>query len=252
MNTMANAPISRRTLLVAGGGAAIAGAAGITALRSFSGADNAKLAPVSYSFEDSNSCILTAAAEEGPFYVEEALIRRDIRDGRAGLLTALRMKVVDAATCAPLPGAAIDIWHCDAQGNYSAAPQLGRQTRDANGHLTPANTQRFCRGRQIADAGGMVEFTTIFPGWYPGRAPHIHLKAYLAERTAATSQLFFANDIAREIYATGIYAPHGQAQTTNDTDGVLAAAQGANGSWPKITRSGEGLSASLSLGIKRG
>jgi protocatechuate 3,4-dioxygenase beta subunit len=251
MNIMANAPVSRRTLLAAGGSVALAGAAGITALHSVGSADNSKLAPVSYSFEDSNGCILTAAAEEGPFYVEEALIRRDIRDGRPGLLTTLRMKVVDAATCAPLPGAAIDIWHCDAQGNYSAAPQLGRQTRDARDHLTPANTERFCRGRQIADANGMVEFTTIFPGWYPGRAPHIHLKAYLAERAAATSQLFFASDLAREIYATGIYAPHGQAETTNATDGVLAAAHGANGSWPKAARINNGLTASITLGISR-
>jgi protocatechuate 3,4-dioxygenase beta subunit len=193
---------------------------------------------VSYSFEDSNKCLLTATMTEGPFYVDEALVRRDIRDGREGSELALRLKIVDAATCAAIPGAAVDLWHCDAQGNYSAT--------------SPANAnERFLRGRQIAGADGIVDFATIYPGWYPGRTPHIHLKVLVGAREAATSQLFFPDELSAKVYARPPYAARGSANTTNGADGVLRWARGADGAWPKMAENGARLMGTLTVGVAR-
>ncbi len=239
---------SRRTLIIAGAGVVAAGAGALGVVRGgFGAVDNAGLKPVSYSFEDSNLCLVTAAVEEGPFYVEEALLRSDIREDRAGAVTTLKLKIVDANGCVPLPGAAVDVWHCDAAGNYSAA---GNDRTDA-GHLKPATTARFLRGRQIADGDGFVTFTTIYPGWYPGRAPHIHLKVLVGAREAATTQLFFAKALSNEVYATVPYAARDLPETTNDNDGVLRASNGASGAWPKVSRAGDRLTGTLTIGVAR-
>ena len=248
---MADTP-SRRSLII-GGGVAVAAAAGAYAVsRQMGGVDNSAFKPVSYSFEDSDICRLTAAVEEGPFYVDEALIRRDIRDARPGTQTLLRLKIVDDTTCVPISGATVDIWHCDAEGTYSAAPAMDKAERTASGHLKPVGDARFLRGRQVADGNGFVEFVTIYPGWYSGRTPHVHLKVYVSEREAATTQMFFPKALSKEIYAaTPAYAKHGQPDTTNDNDGVLHRAQGADGTWPKMTRVGDGLTGTLTIGIAR-
>lgn len=241
---------SRRTLIIAGGAVAAAGA-GLYALLRGGRVDNTGFKPVSYSFEDTGQCVLSATMTEGPYYVDEALIRRDIRDERPGVAFRLRLKVVDAKTCEPMPGAAVDIWHCDADGNYSAAPPLGREERTTDGHLKPINADRFLRGRQIADVDGMVEFVTIYPGWYTGRTPHIHLKVHVGEREVATGQMFFAKELSAEVYALPPYAAKGPADTTNDSDHVLYTARGGDGSWPKVVRDGERLLGSLTVGVAR-
>jgi protocatechuate 3,4-dioxygenase beta subunit len=225
---------SRRTLLI-GGGLVAAGAGAFVATRAgvLSSPDNTALEPVAFSFEDSPQCVLTAFVEEGPFYIDEALVRSDVREGRKGVETKLQMKIVDGATCKALPGAAVDIWHCDAEGGYSAG------------------SERFLRGRQIAGDDGIVGFTTIFPGWYPGRAPHIHVKIYLEKTVVSTTQLFFPNELSREIYANAPYAGRGQPRTTNDNDGILSEAEGANGGWPKMAKTPAGLAGSLTIGVKR-
>lgn len=246
---------SRRTLIIAGGAVVAAGAGAYAisrgAIPGLGSADNSAFEPVSYSFEDSQLCRLTASMTEGPYYVEEALIRSDIREDRAGKQTTLRLKVVEGTTCAALPGAAVDIWHCDGEGNYSAAPAMGSEARTAQGHLQPASAARFLRGRQIADANGFVEFVTIYPGWYPGRTPHIHLKVLIGTREAATTQLFFPKELSNEVYAGGIYSKRGLPSTTNDNDHVLSRAKGADGAWPKVTRAGDGLMGTLTIGVTR-
>lgn len=245
--------LSRRALIAVGGGAvAVMGAAAYAVSRGALGPiDNSQFAPKSYSFEDSAACVLTARMTEGPYYIDEALIRRDIREDRQGVAFALRLKVVDAATCAALPGAAVDMWHCDAGGVYSAAPQFGRDERTSPGHLKPDGAARFLRGRQVAGADGFVEFVTIYPGWYSGRTPHIHLKVLVGEREAATSQLFFPTDLSNEIYAGAPYAARGPADTPNDRDGVLNRARGGDGAWPKITRASAGVIGTLTIGVAR-
>jgi protocatechuate 3,4-dioxygenase beta subunit len=153
----------------------------------------------------STSCVLTAALTEGPYFVDEKLERSDIRaDPATGILSqgvplALRFNVsrVDASACTPLTGAYLDVWHCDAAGLYSDESANGTRGR------------RYLRGYQVTDANGGVDFMTIYPGWYSGRAVHIHFKLRLYAGTtqsyAFTSQFFFDEALTL--------------QTTTTTDG---------------------------------
>ncbi len=167
-------------------------------------------------------CVLTPAQTEGPYFVDERLNRSDIRsdpaDGslRPGLpLTlALRVAAVDGERCTPLPGAMVDIWHCDADGVYSDVADAGA---DARG-------RKFLRGYQLTDADGMARFATIYPGWYPGRAVHIHFK--VRTQTAAgrrlefTSQLYFDEAVTDRAYGREPYARRGPRRTRNEADGL--------------------------------
>ncbi|EYS93436.1 protocatechuate 3,4-dioxygenase [Cupriavidus sp. SK-4] len=133
------------------------------------------------------ACLLTPAATEGPFYLDDALVRADIRDDRPGQPLRLRIRVVDAGRgCAPVPGALVSIWHCDADGSYSGE---GRGNRQA----------RFLRGVQPTSQDGVATFTSIYPGWYAPRAIHIHFKVLLGRSEALTSQLYFSDTLNREV-----------------------------------------------------
>jgi protocatechuate 3,4-dioxygenase beta subunit len=242
---------SRRSLLLGGGAIVAAGAGAYALVRGLMPVDNSAFRPVSYSFDETGQCVLSATMTEGPYYVDEALVRRDIRDGRAGTEFLLRLKIVDSKTCEAMPGASVDIWHCDAEGNYSAAPTLGSQERTNEGHLKPINGDRFLRGRQLANVEGIVEFVTIYPGWYTGRTPHIHMKVLVGEREVATSQMFFAKELSAEVYAAPPYVTKGAADTTNDNDHVLYSARGGDGAWPKVVRDGERLIGTLTVGVAR-
>jgi Protocatechuate 3,4-dioxygenase beta subunit len=101
------------------------------------------------------SCVLTPELTEGPYYVSGEKVRRDITEGRPGAPLSLALTVVDASTCKPVKGASVDIWHCDALGVYSGVQ---------------GNIGTFMRGVQRTDASGLVRFTTVYPGWYNGRA----------------------------------------------------------------------------------
>ncbi|MEA2220625.1 MAG: hypothetical protein QOJ35_3251 [Solirubrobacteraceae bacterium] len=165
------------------------------------------------------SCVLTPSKTEGPYFVDEKLNRSDIRtdpaDGsiQPGTPVSLAMVVVRAdGACGPVQGAAVDIWHANAAGRYSDVSSEGTA-----GH-------RYLRGLQITDAGGQARFTTIYPGWYQGRAVHIHFKVRLFDGTSKTyeftSQLFFDPATTSAVYATGAYAARGQASTSNAADGI--------------------------------
>lgn len=242
---------SRRSLLLGGGAIVAAGAGSYALVRGLMSVDSSGSKPVSYSFDETGQCVLSATMTAGPFYIDEALVRRDIRDGRPGAAFLLRLKIVDSKTCEAMPGAAVDVWHCDAEGNYSAAPALGRQERTPEGHLRPINGDRFLRGRQIANVDGIVEFVTIYPGWYSGRTPHIHFTVQVGEREVATSQLFFANELSAEVFAGPPYAARGMADTTNNSDGVLRSVGRADGVWPRMVRDGERLVGTLTVGVAR-
>ena len=137
-------------------------------------------------------CLLQKELTEGPFYLDPKLVRVDITEGRAGLPMQLRLQVV-TADCAPIVGARVDVWHCDAQGVYSGVKNLGGGI-DAEG-LT------FLRGTQFTDATGIVTFQTIFPGWYSGRTTHVHYKVFLDDATVLTSQIFFDEAVNQASYA---------------------------------------------------
>src|SRR5215212_6545133 len=109
------------------------------------------------------ACVLTPEQTEGPYYIAGEKLRRNITEGRPGVPLLLRLRVVDASTCRPITGAAVDIWHADALGVYSGFG-AGRRNRTA------------MRGIQRTDRTGLARFRSVYPGWYQGRTVHIHVK----------------------------------------------------------------------------
>lgn len=180
-------------------------------------------------------CLLQRETTEGPFHLDLDGLRRDITGNRRGEPLALGFTVVDAATCAPVPGAVVEVWHADASGRYSGVEGVGG---------------RWLRGAQRTDARGRVSFATIVPGWYPGRTPHIHVKVVLGERELHTGQVFFRSGDLRAVYARGAYARRGRPDVGNERD-FIAREAGAR-SVMALTRGGRGLRGRLTLGVDRG
>lgn len=164
---------------------------------------------------DDLDCVATPALTEGPYFVDELLNRSDVRsDPSTGVIqdgTILRLSIrvsgVTNGNCSPLEGAQVDIWHCNAEGKYS----------DVSANRTVG--QKFLRGYQVTDATGDVAFTTIFPGWYSGRAVHIHFKVR-SGNLEFTSQWFFDPDLTEAVLATGAYAANGSPDTPNSRDNI--------------------------------
>jgi protocatechuate 3,4-dioxygenase beta subunit len=158
-------------------------------------------------------CVATPEQTEGPFYLDTRLERADVRadaDGKAQrpglpLTLELRVRLADAGGCAPLAGAVVDIWHCDAAGVYSG-------TRGA---------ERFLRGYQVSDASGRVRFVTIYPGWYGGRAVHVHFKVRSGAREL-TSQFYFDDALSDRVFARAPYAARGRPDVRNAQDFIYA------------------------------
>ncbi|MCC6602808.1 MAG: intradiol ring-cleavage dioxygenase [Anaerolineae bacterium] len=185
------------------------------------------------------TCVVRPALTEGPYFVDERLNRRDIRsdptDGSvvdgAPLLLAFNVSQITAAGCTAFPGAIVDIWHCDARGIYS----------DASDRSFNTVGQQFLRGYQETDANGRAEFLTIYPGWYNGRAVHIHFKVRSSlDDTGVefTSQLFFDEAYTDQVYQQEPYASMGQRTILNSQDGIyqqsggqltLTVAEGSDG-----------------------
>jgi protocatechuate 3,4-dioxygenase beta subunit len=163
------------------------------------------------------NCTLMPSQTEGPFYIDPALLRRDITDGLAGLPLILNLRVVQSPSCTPVKDAIVDIWHADSAGIYSGF------TGQLNG--IDSSGQNFLRGIQVTDANGNATFCTVYPGWYPGRTAHIHVKVLLANRTAVTSQLYFDDAVSDEVYASiEPYAVRGNSgRTRNANDGIYSA-----------------------------
>ena len=156
-------------------------------------------------------CILTPETTEGPYYLDLDLMRRDITEGRPGLAYDLAVKVVDADSCEAIEDAIVDVWHCDAEGVYSGV--------DGDGGT-------FLRGVQVADGTGTATFRTIFPGWYPGRAVHIHLKVIQGGQTW-TGQLFFNDATLDRVYGMEPYSTRGPADVSNSSDGIFGESGGS-------------------------
>jgi len=155
-------------------------------------------------------CIVRPEVTEGPYYVDVDLVRTDIREDRAGRPLALTFNVLQVAgsACTPLQGATVEIWHCDAEGSYSGVSDPGFNTEG----------QTWLRGAQVTDANGMATFTTIYPGWYSGRAVHIHFKVFPSQNTVFTSQLFFDDVLSDTVFMLEPYAAKGQRDTINSAD----------------------------------
>ena len=163
-------------------------------------------------FAGLGACLLLPELTEGPFPTIEQLERRDITEGRAGLPLRVGVQVVDQ-TCVPIAGARVEIWHCDIDGDYSA--YADGYTDDDDGEGTT-----FLRGTQVANAEGIVEFHTVYPGWYGGRAVHIHAKVHIDDTNVLTTQFLFDDTVNTEVFASGLYAEFGEPDTTNAEDGT--------------------------------
>jgi protocatechuate 3,4-dioxygenase beta subunit len=195
------------------------------------------------------TCVVTAEQIEGPYYVESRLNRSDIRtdplDGirREGVALALAFRVlsVERGGCEPLNGAMIDLWQCDAQGVYS-------DVRDPRFNTMG---KRFLRGYQLTDPDGRARFTTIYPGWYPGRAVHIHFKVRVKGEDKGygfTSQFYFDDALTDRIHAQAPYADRGNKRTRNSEDGLYR--RGGKQLTLAANETAEGLAASYDIGLK--
>ena len=214
------------------------------------------------------SCTVSPEQTEGPFYFETKLIRKDVTEGRPGTVLHLKLKIVDGEACTPVQDAVVDIWSCDAGGEYSGYETVytasGRfeaqrgEPRDASKHpddvrpqfhQEPNNEKTFMRGAQVTDAGGEVEFRTIYPGWYPGRATHIHVKVYLDNDEVFTSQMYFPEDVNEAVYGDEVYAEKEGRRTMNDEDRIFN--QGGKSPLVELTPVDDGYVGTLTYGIRR-
>jgi protocatechuate 3,4-dioxygenase beta subunit len=166
----------------------------------------------------------TPSETEGPYWIDELLNRKDVRSDPAtgvmqtGFLTRLTVNVSKLASgkSTPLSGAFVDIWHCNALGAYS----------DENAGMGNPNTkgQKFLRGYQVTNGHGIVQFVTIYPGWYGGRTAHIHarVRTFSGSTTTLnfTTQFFFSESITNTVYATAPYNTRPNRDTTNVSDNV--------------------------------
>ncbi len=155
------------------------------------------------------ACAVTPSETIGPFPSLSDMFRSDIREGKAGSLLGLTIKVVNVNNgCAAVANANVEIWHVDAAGNYS---QYGTQA-----------AQTFLRGIQTTNAAGEVTFTTIYPGWYQGRATHIHVEVTINGRSVKATQIAFPESVSDTVHASGAYASRGRNPVSNASDGIFA------------------------------
>lgn len=168
-------------------------------------------------------CVVRPEQTEGPYFVDERLNRSDIRSDPATgqvkpgtpLTLIIQTLRIGTGECQPLPGALVDIWHCDARGIYSDVEDPGFNTIG----------QKFLRGCQVTDAQGAVRFLTIYPGWYPIRTVHIHFKIRTATTARNsyefTSQVYFPDALTDRVHAGPPYSSMGPRRVRNLRDFIF-------------------------------
>ena len=161
---------------------------------------------------DSTGCSTTPSETKGPFPIKtpSQLVQANIKSDRAGVALLMNITVQNKNnSCSPLAGVLVDVWHCDKDGDYSeygSVPQL-----------------HFLRGRQTTDANGKVSFLSVYPGWYNGRAPHIHVEVLSSSGSSLlVTQIAFPENISSVVYASTLYSVNGQADTSNASDNIFA------------------------------
>ena len=172
-----------------------------------------------------NMCRVATATIEGPYYIDKEIVRSDISEDQPGVPLELELRLVNAnGGCAPIAGAVVSIWHCNADGEYSGylsndpskmpeVPAAGE-----SGHVQQQGTERFLRGAQTTDADGKVTFRTIFPGWYTPRAVHIHARAFLNESAMITSQLYLPQAVINPTIQRRIPKKHVEPPSTHERE----------------------------------
>lgn len=165
------------------------------------------------------NCTVSPSETKGPFPIKtpSQLVLENIKSDRIGVALLINLTIENQAKdCAPLEGVLVDVWHCDKDGNYSEYGGTSMQQTDYT-------SVHFLRGRQTSDANGEVSFISIFPGWYQGRAPHIHVEVLSASGSSLlVTQIAFPENVTNEVYSSTNYTSHGQADTSNTSDNVFA------------------------------
>ncbi|MGC4986379.1 MULTISPECIES: intradiol ring-cleavage dioxygenase [unclassified Streptomyces] len=251
------APLGRRTVLIATGASAaalaVAAAAPVAATSTPAPvADPADAAPAAAAAV----CTLTKEMTEGPYYLDGQLVRADVTEGKAGAPLKLVLTVVDDDTCVPISNALVEIWHCDALGEYSGF--VGN-----NGHSEP-DDGTFLRGGVLTNTSGVANITTIYPGWYRGRCVHIHVKvhtgvtltsdgSFTGGRELHTGQLFCSETITTAMARVSPYSTNTVTRTTLAQDSIYDDG-GASSGLLTLTALGSttsaGYTGTLTLGVE--
>jgi protocatechuate 3,4-dioxygenase beta subunit len=199
-------------------------------------------------------CVVRPVSTPGPYWVDEKLNRADIRSDpgdsvvKEGVLLTLTMNLssIVRGSCSPLRGAIVDLWQCDAEGVYSDA-------EDPRYFNTVG--QKFLRGYQVSDKDGVVKFTTIYPGWYPERTPHIHYKirSPASARSAYefVGQMYFDDELSDRVYARAPYAGRGKRMVSNPGD-RLYNRDGGRQSMLSVTPAKDGYAATFDVAVNLG
>ncbi|MFJ2955357.1 intradiol ring-cleavage dioxygenase [Streptomyces sp. NPDC087270] len=259
-NAVVSQALTRRRALALGGAGAVAltglGATAYAADRSASGGSAAVAAAKAEALATTACMQLTSEQIEGPYYLDYELFRKNVVEDRTGIPLLLVLRAVDASTCEPLRDSAVEIWHCDASGVYSGYTQTGNGGGGGGGtpptdppptgtpptgtpppgggggggHATPTDDLTWLRGIQMTDHQGFVTFRTVFPGWYSGRAVHVHTKvhtggtrtstAYTGGRTCHTGQFYFAESAVTATTGVTPYSANTVTRVTLDQDSI--------------------------------
>ena len=230
-NPLEDARHSRASLLRLAG---LAAAAGGAAAWKIADSDDAAAGPLAVT-SGLVTCVLAPELTEGPFYVPNERVRRDITEKKPGVPLLLGLTVLNASTCKAIRNATVDIWHCDALGVYSA---------DIAGN--PGTN--FLRGVQRTDAKGLATFKTVYPGWYQGRAVHIHLKVHVRGNVVHTGQLFFPAAVSNAVYRRKPYSTHGTTPDTLNADDSIFRNGGSKG-LVKMKKTTAGYTGTIAMGV---
>jgi protocatechuate 3,4-dioxygenase beta subunit len=197
------------------------------------------------------SCVVKPQQTEGPYFVDEKLNRSDIRSDPSNNLVkegtelrlVMRVSQISSDSCMPLSGATVDLWHCDALGVYSDVQDRSFDTRG----------KKFLRGYQVTDKNGVVQFITIYPGWYQGRTVHMHFKIRTASTSQQsyefTSQLYFDDSFTDKIYAQAPYAAKGKRTLRNNQDGIFQ--DGGKDLILQVSKDGKGYVGTFDIGLQQ-
>jgi protocatechuate 3,4-dioxygenase beta subunit len=195
-------------------------------------------------------CVVRPEQTEGPYFVDEKLNRSDIRVDpsdksiRPGVPLRLEFQVsrIAGTACTPLRGAMVDVWHCDATGVYS----------DVRDGRFDSRGKQFLRGYQQTNVNGNAEFLTIYPGWYEGRAVHIHFKIRSAAQGARaqefTSQLYFDESVNDQVFKQAPYNSKRGRRVMNDADFLFR--RGGKELLLASTKDAQGYTAKFDIGLQ--
>ena len=181
-------------------------------------------------------CELTPPQVEGPFYFGLDNTRTDMTGGRAGVPLQLNIAILDVS-CLPISDALVEVWHADAAGVYSGFPNQGVDTTGED----------FLRGEVVTNSEGNAQFNTIYPGWYPGRAVHIHFKVTVEGQLQVTSQLYLPDEISRSVYMEADYQDRGEQDTLVNRDRFFNGAEGKERLMATVDANSSGYQAYLEI-----